>query len=1619
MRFASLLALLVQAVLSLDTAWLTPLPTGMQLINGDWISIAVDDYVNVKGARFSAMQGSSDITSTSITPKIKYQVSQLGLPNGVFTQYPCTIMVPLSNNVYAFLCLERFVFKVPLTPSFELGTSPSFSRIEITGDTKTVCTDMKALTNNFLTFICHNTTSGVNNPFFFAFDTSTAWPADLSQVNQLAYTPKNGSSQMTQITIDNTAVYLRMDVMETATSGQFAFAIWNALPNTATTAPTADTSSFWHCVGMIQLSQVNLNPCTLVKLSTIYGLSADFPSSVRGVKGVVVNSATDLGWLVVAASGNSTTKSVSIGVVNLDGTYNPKNKDASSPFKNLYTVPITNWAPGSDANSMLAFSFVGYKPNAADLTNIVLVDRLNIVYIGIQATIVSTIYQFAEASPATTWSSPFECKMNTQVGVAAFPARVHTMGKLVSALDSRIVVEYRAVGGTYREIVGVAINFNYTKYGCWQETINPAGIFLWGFNKLISQANENLVVSLLSPDTLLRVQAVNTSPGVVNNTITVKANTDGSQATPVTSALTYGVGSKAEDFNTLSLTQNSIKAYPNTKFWLPFSPSAFNSNAPTIKVDTTSANNVIVGYTQNSKPIKDIIDPDGKVLTLKRVFPIDKDWAVAVYSVSTDTSRDYFALIKVPYENGVAFFNPDSLFKANLDPMPSAKYIYKAFKVVDSFCLIGFSHTQGATYRAFLNCYRLSPKVSGTSYENSFSVASPGLTGSNIEPVTAHPIVLGNIVHILIILNDGSKNVIKDWSFSVTSTTAGGITTNVFSAISSPTDVNFQTANDDLIKDYYPIDIMPEFWGDGENTNLITIRMYKKMSPPVVVRYNLIINGASLSLNRVRVMRLEGTDLNFCPMRDELIFYSPRSRQIYSQRWDRLNILSKGESKYYFPLTEYGVQSIIQFSCITEKGFFQILAKATIANVRKNLLITFRGGETMVGGRRVFSIQEVATDVDYISTTSDKDFLYTWATTPTASSPNRLIVQTSIRGPTFYVDTQGKTDKWDIIVNQTSRKVNDPGVTSTFSVFITQPVTVATVKPKEAFNLDVGSTIMLDEKCDITGPVTDITKSGDDAGPPNGPLITLNPRITGNMNYQVGTPSTYPNKIVVEGVVEGHLFAQSSIVQILVDPIGVRSNPRATNAHMLHEITNAVDVTIVNTTIEGVAIAIVKTSQAANDYKYSIYHVTYALGQATTTSAIISTNVYSTSINYMMMQGTWIKDWGLAMAISSDVDFVSNNIRLVSFKYDATAKSFAKQSEASVIPGASRELGAFALVSYFDGSNAANPVRRATVIGRYNGFAGFAVAHWDLSTMTTQMITSDAVVRVSDTASDNVLVNFNYMRCWNRFDKDKTTSCYLDVYGINDYYVDITFKPASADGTEPLESVVKVFEFVMPPKYSAIKVDRAANYFAMLLDRNEPFASSVAQVFKYDDCQRLIAVYKPVPTNQNFIHSTVLCSSFGTYTENKVDFAMESFSGSAAGEYLFYANAIDGAATKVKVDKVGSSSVTIKMAIPDPSKITLNFIGLGGVNDKNNPSIALGELKKGAEPEPSSSTWWIWLLVILAIIGVAVGGYFAWVWYQNQSSSGTTGMSSSSYRKPEDNNTSANNTSSDLLDERL
>jgi hypothetical protein len=1549
---APLLLAIIAAVNSQAITWTQQLPKDFVLINKDQLSLPIDEYVSLSSGIFTTTEPTKNV----IVPKIEtWKEARSKQGNNM---QACSIAFNSMTDYSIFVCGINII-RMEKNDNFMIDNQETSKSVTLVTpasatpalkNTSTLCTDMISFGGRFIVN-CYDTSS-LSNPNYLFSVSETLDPASPNTIGTCATGDLKGDSKVIKLTTTNVQklALLFLDLSRTSnpTPGNISLPYCNVDTSAPFTASTGSQNNLFSIINNASLSKGVLRYVASWSATEILAF-------------IAVNDGTIKSLYFVPLAIND------VGVISAHPTLN-----------------ISQWN-GTDIPTFNPNFLTFTKTKASD--TFVASDKANIY-----------VFSFNSSMQlkAPVWSVTLDCGL--AANTATYISRVQINGgdEDVTNPASRTLVVYSNADS--KKIREFAVHINNTKYGCSRATTAADSSKLDVVNTVSFTDQGGLMVTADNKLTLARINyntmlQINVGEETGDKSVEISVKMDG-WTSPAAQKFEYKTLKNAQDFNSIAVGSKTYKTYSGSSSYLSIPSFSFKGNNPTI---SSSNSNVQLRY--SSTPAVSLAALNIADYNIHRIFAVDEDSFVAVLR-KANTPEAF-----IRFWNKWDGSKNTLVLNSTLIALADRQILFKMFKLGPSIICAIYKSNGVAAKKLVFSCF--DDKADSSSMAERSDAKNLVITDT--YEISDIQILEGESRVELFMI--GTSSTIKDNAilhYYVTIDSTGKVLVPASSNYFSKIDITTKE-----LQDYYPIDIMYDVYGDSEGTNYVTIKQISKFNlRPVVAKYNVSISSASESppmLTYIYHMYIPSQDMAYCAIRNEIIFFSPKSKKILVNKMIRVPTgVTLPQNRLYLPVSDYGITYLQQFNCIPEKGIFQVLG---VDSNKNKFLVNFRGGDSTNGARRVHSVVKVAQAASFLETAFNGDYIVSVLSSPGKTDIARDFVYTYFDGPKFIVDNKNMKESFDVSITSSSQ--SSATSQATIKVELVNPMYKAEVKPRETFQLLEGKTIYLDQVSTINGPVMDIKLEGADAS-----KVTLVKRNNKHKGYNAGETTTADRIFADEGFMA--LLWTGTKVKIMGDPSLTKTN--GTNpVEILSESGNIKEGAMVKYGAQDNQAIFVTRVYSETSFKYNIYHLSRIdnKDKTFTHTFVKSEKLFDTPIDYDSMQITTIGNGDVVLALKMKRSFNSNYIRLVSF-YKDTGNKFFKRASTILTVDSSKEIGGHSLV--WDGKE------RAAVVAFYKDFDYFIYASWDGKTTDCKFRPSTTKVKLSD--SETVSLAINSARCWTGSIAG-TLECVVDAQGVVDYLLTITPEPNQKGELDPLMSIVKTSEFEMPPLFEIKRIDRGKDHYGFLLKRsaiNVETAAPARRILQqtmaldaFSACQNIIVFYKP--SVGRFIYTGITCSEWGNNTN--IDFAMEYES----NEYIYLTKWPVVAPTPTPArrvlqtsttDRVGANylatiQVTVNGAV-DPNQVKFTFLGLNGPNDPTtNPAVTLNDFKQGTPPATtttsSGSSFWTWFIIILVVLLVVGGGIYGYIWYQNsQTSAGT-----STYTKQVDRDSSK----SDLEDNRL
>lgn len=1542
-RALACLAFLISTLKAANIQFITDFPSNLNLLKGDILKLQLSDYVRQKGAKFDTKPSNPAYFDPSIA-----------FLNDVSLQAPeakrCTLVVPHVNNKVLMVCSHRYF--IVATMDHILMKPVASSNVELKSSLVNTasqkCTDI-VVDNNIAYISCLDENK--------ATQTGTDVDVLIYKVS-LADTLSVTSNYCSMKLVGDTP---RMKFIKPKDKPLEIF-FYNGSPYN----PTPSTLKFTRCKDFHQQT-TNDTKITTVSEDIIKILGDDAQSLTATLK--YIHQINDYDILFVLSESSDTIKQIILVILNY-------NVDGTALTKSKYLNATT--APGQMRGAFNPANVAVYADSDAIGTTLTMAD-LRMAY-KVPITYSKSDPESFKINAGTMAANPLDCGYASE-GSSVYVSRISTFSNdTVLKQNLRQVIEYRTTTGS--DLKGFAINLYQSEYACSDNSNAPPGKIHYGFTMLsmdrgFATGDDKDVMSYykIQPQTLLKIDTSKLSEG--ENKLMIEASLKGYNSDQ--QELKFNLNGDYRDTLQVTFDSKSITTYSNSKFTLPYVSKNFLGNNLRFN---TNASNVIHQYANVFYPTMAAGDLGGYIID--KTFAVDHDTFVAVLTKPQLPNRYITFFGKI--EGGQMTLQLNSMTPKETPGIA----LFKIFKLGNDYYCMVFKSQSTAQKRVTVSCFEDKPdgdvKLNEKEVSNQYEVMDIQFLETShrvdmlmVAAVTEQKRELTKVLHFYLEIN-------SDKSITV-----------------SPAAKEISLNNPSLSK-YVPVDVLFDYVADSEGSNHVTIKMISSNSYPIIAKFNMTFQGENVELIYLRHMNIKTNDVAYCINKHEAILYNRKTRQLYSQRFD-IRGAFPDNNEYKFPHVELGIQYIIQFLCIPEKGVFQILG---VDKDKHKWVVTYRGGESDSLGRRVHSIVQVDDSADFIEHGYTSNYIVTVAGGSGPANLKRAYVQVFPDGPYFYIDNKDKVEPyWVEITAKNDRKT----ASETVKVDVVMPKYSADATVKSPFEINPGAIMFFEDYADVFGPVMDVQLVGESKDLEQIQVIKRNNKHKG---LNIGSNSK-PDKVLAKGDFLVAL-SYSTYIKFLGDPTVVQKG--ATQPVLIHtENCNVRDAVLVKVSGSGSLAAIVKEFKDG-EFVYTLT-ILRKLKDTEGNDVFIREpqgKVFGTKEDFEDLQAAFLED-DLIISMKSKKELISNYIKLLAFKKETG--SYKKLADINLTPLNDRAISSYSLI--FIGT------KSVALVAAAQGEIGLQVAIWD--TFAKSLVFVETKTKVEVTPGEFRFVQIDYLRCWTGPTGTNTVDCIFDSEGITDMLVEVTFDPLYQVYNKDMVSKMRVKgNFEMPPYFNIKRTSRDGDYFTFLLEKNP--ASKVfntrrllqggsTQIDKWTDCNNLIVVFKPMVTK--YMYTAITCSEWNN--GNSVDMSTENVGGRT---FIFYTKDAPTDPTKVPAEvaneRLASNYISgivlqFKNTPIDQSKVSLKFIGLNGQSGTDNKEIKLDQFKKpsesGDQQSSSSSKAWIWILIIVIVLLAIGAGVFLFL--KNRSSEPTH---SASYAQPAEGDNTLNS-KDDLEDVRL
>lgn len=1205
---------------------------------------------------------------------------------------------------------------------------------------------------------------------------------------------------------------------------------------------------------------------------------------------------------------------------------------------------LTGWVPGSVLSSFSP----RYIAAAVEVTAITAYVTFADLYYHFM---VNLTFNSSQKTIQVGWPSISTLDCGQGATSTNYVGRIYTTSRdAVNFENDRKVIEYRQLGN--HDLVEFAIYFYLSKYACSRSYVSPdrySSVALLSSAWAVSNRKNLLTFFKVAPATFLRINTSTLTAGSQTFSVTAQLNGFNSNS----QNLSFDLINDNTDSAVISLQTKNVQAYAGSQIILPFVSSNFQVNNPTFSI-TSSANRVKYYYNVVSSINLNLSIPDG--YAIRHIFSVD-----SVTQVTTLRKTNAPRLYAIFYINRIG----DQIVvtkNSNTPQMLPSQNLFKVFKLGPSiFCMV----LKGTTSDA--------PKLVLTCLENKVD----GQVKLDSTLIT-NDYEINDIQFV-----QGSDRV--DFLMVGLYAEGGGYSSRVLHYfVQLTSDNNILRADNikpiftsyPLLASYTPEDILFDFVADEEGSNHVTAKMTSSKGYPMIVKFNMTYEGNAANLKYLRRMKMQQKDAAYCITRNEVIMYLPKLRRIYAQLWDRA-VGMTNEDQYAFPLADYNVSKIIQFTCIPEKSMFQVLA---IDFNQNKFIMTFRGGESTRANRRLHSMFSVDKQTRYFATGYADQYMMTISGYPGGNEANRTIAYIYYDGPVIFADNTNATANWTVTFNaSTSTK----SASESINIEIVTPVMQSSPSVTSKVNLpaasDKSTLIDVESLINITGPVMDVQVTGAGAN---------SVQVTRRNNRHKGFPTgevTKPNKIVVQRDFLTAMYTRGSI-KIYGDPT-MQIDGTVFPTVVYTKSGSVRDFAMSRYGMEDQAVVIVKEF-FNSQYEYSLILLQkYVDATGVKRYSYVSFNrIFTTKDDYEEMQIIDIDGGDIVMSMRSKPELITNLLKLVCFVKQTNG--YVLGASTNIISKIDRIIQSYSL-NYIGN-------RKVAILASSFGFVGLQVAIWDTISKSLYLSETNTLVKLSPTESRKIYVN--QLRCYSVVMAPLNIECLMYSEG-RAIILNVTYDASADFSGEDILSMNKTADIELPPSFEIVKITRGKEVWALQMRKSQAtqyFAAGARRVLQGDkvidnylSCNNIILTYKP--QKSRFVYTGITCSEWGNSTE--VDYTIEEIGGR---DYIFFTKgpnpALSSLAQGYDNDRIASNYISSLVLSfngslsPDVLAATnLTFVGLNGQAAAGNIGVPLSSFSTPPSPPPTiSSKWWVWLLIGLAVVGLIAGGMYLYQYFDSR-----------------------------------
>lgn len=1553
---------------------LRQVPTGWQLSAIDELSLQIDDYVNMQGARIF----SSTPSNTQVTTQHRIRLYKTTTTTDANFK-SCGLSLYISPVLY-ILCDNTYLFKIELdTVNFVIKSISSRTIMNtVILARQPVCSHMVASTyNEFLYYICYDLNNLTNIYFYetslaFNSTTSPSFSTDPSTFIRVTTCP-NANSFLSG--------HLKFNEQRRSAFSQILVNIYvaNNNPDPATAVGMRYISCLIPGTPLQNNNQSGAPPVATAKNNDVAAVMAGkWPSSPiteGNIKLILLKYVPnallhDYSLLVITHQLNGepalTTLTLGASVSDVSVMYNstfvPKTFQAAElrstqfnalAMRNLILSATIIRVYAADTKNLIRFTIKpsAVLPETMDIT----FDWARVIDCGVAPPISN--------DPAMAWD-------------IRIPPSAPTSYIGNKFTEDSVMIQYRSKLASF-EFKEFAVVIDANRFACSK----PAGYdgatkftstfilgIIWNNPMVCTIKDTTFSFHRIFPKSIMTFKTLAAAGG---STVSFQLGAD-LPGTLNPEPVSLGVEALRTplNFSRISLTTNTFKMYNQSKVVLPIPGSSYEGNFATYSTNSSQVK-ILNSFVYNLPKVMNVNTttfPDG----ITRIYAIDSDTFLIVLRKAN--FQESFSIMRTTLTSG-STFTADYILNvvATATPSPTvdlgnSQVVFKAGKIGQSaFCvfIVGLVGGNKLSFQCFQDIAN-SPPITSIP-----TISMP----SNVVSITEILILENgnpNVLDLLILADEQSSIQVsgqqtlahtpKLYFFSLGYDAAG----NAITLRIPFSNINMGTLDASMSR-CAPQDLQYEYWGDNDARSIFTMRMscgtYPNTSPHLIAKYTLSFPSPSTAptLTFQRVISVDNIEYSYCSAKSELIIFQWKFKRMFGLKFISPDNNHAAQQKLYYPISDAIADFfIMQMVCLPEVGFVQILG---VNPAKEKYVATFRMGESEKASRRMHSLQRVDAGVEYIESAVEGDVIVTIC--GQRGKENANIIYTYWKGPLIAVDTNGLSVMAQAHVFSLKAVTQSASSEQQVSIDTIPSIRVASVTPITKFTISPGQTVIIDDMAEVKGPILDVKLDGNTT---NMTAIRRSERLTSYTPQNSPTSRPNPDKIMVSNdfMVTIHY---DNVVNVFGDPT-LQKTTGATTPKLIQSFGSSTslpkDAVIISSVVNPLKSVLVIKYLESSTFIYRIYFLSSDNAKINPAYTITqSQGTYSTNYDFSTLQITEPKTGSIVIAVSSPRSFSANYIRLICFSRvpNSTPTLYSYLSQVMFVPSTYRTIGEYSL------SHLNNDA--VVVLGQFDGRPSVMFGTWKETDTDTEksLLELNKQFRVIGGAMKQIY--FSGIRCW---PKDYLKlDCYINSEGVIDGLFEISFYP-DMQAADPFVALTQLYEFEIPMNFEVLKIERGKDYYGLMLKKSSvstlipPMPSAPAVSLgsgvghpSSDDrrslqgvtpgpisnvlaCANFIGIYRPAKSR--LLHTAISCSELAN---NPVpDFAMD-YSGK---EYIYFSKETGGgwrrvlqggSSARVGVNVIGGLAIRMD-GVGEPAGVNITLFGLDGSALLNSAIILLKDL---------------------------------------------------------------------------